>query len=190
LRFQGMLCLAAKLSDATSGAILSLRVQMAQTSVSTQTSPAPSKSSTPTLPVLFSIQTDAFRPATPPMLAQLATKRAPAAINIGVHCYGCEGTPYGCQMGLHVFIINPPPAFVAAGTQTLDVTVSDPRCDRLQLQIDTGQWQSSNDPVVVPELPVGPHTVSVRAICPGFPPAFSKPTNASWKVVDGRSTNT
>ena len=46
------------------------------------------------------------------------------------------------------------------------------------------------NPVVVPELPVGRHNVAVRAVCPGFPPVFSEPANASWTVVDGRPTNT
>ena len=37
---------------------------------------------------------------------------------------------------------------------------------------------------------MGRHNVAVRAVCPGFPPVFSEPANASWTVVDGRPTNT
>ena len=37
---------------------------------------------------------------------------------------------------------------------------------------------------------VGRHNVAIRAVCPGFPPVFSEPANASWTVVDGRPTNT
>jgi hypothetical protein len=112
-----------------------------------------------------------------------------ANAEVGVHCYGCHGSPYGCQE-LNVTIADAPATFVAAGTRTITSSVSDSRCDRWQIKIDTEQWLSTTNPVVVPELPVGPHTVSVRAMCPGFPPVFSKPANASWTVVDGRPTNT
>eukprot|EP00946_MAST-07B_sp_MAST-7B-sp1_P003443 g3443.t1 len=111
--------------------------------------------------------------------------------NVGVNCYGCRmnNDQYGCQE-LRVTISAVPDTFVEAGTQTLAITVPDLRCDLWQLKIDTKEWLSTANPVIVPELPVGSHTVSVRALCPGSPPVFSKPTNASWKVVDGRPTNT
>ena len=98
-------------------------------------------------------------------------------------------SPIWLSTGLSRQIVNPPSAFVPAGTHILSVNVSDPRCDRWQLSENGEPWQDSANPVEMYHS-VGAQTVAIRAVCPGFPPVFSEPANASWTVVDGTSPKT
>ena len=94
----------------------------------------------------------------------VGNKRDLRQCRVGVHCYGCQGVPYGCQE-LRSYNCRAPSAFVAAGPTELAVNVSDPRCDRWQLNRYGAVADSSNR--WCPEL-VWAATVAVRAVCPGF----------------------
>ena len=68
-----------------------------------------------------------------------------ANADVGVSCYGCgmDNNQYGCRTGLSVKVVNPPSPFVPAGTQTLSVNVSDPRCDRWQVNETRGRGKTA-----------------------------------------------
>ena len=87
------------------------------------------KSSIQTSPVLSSIQTVAYRPATPRTPACWQPSGTCANADVGVHCYGC-GMDNNHMVVVPVYCQScAPSAFVPAGTHILSVNASDPRCD-------------------------------------------------------------